>query len=87
MTERSFSEIAGNRFIAKRTKSGLVIRELERGQTKNQWFVRVDAKEDLGEAKRMSVGSNPTFTEIDNHAERETVYFHARRAYNTGLIG
>lgn len=88
MSEQSVREIAGNRFIGKRTKSGLVIRELEAGRTKNQWFVRVvGPKEDLGEAKRMTVGPNPQFSPITDQAEEDKVYMFARKAYNEGIIG
>lgn len=81
-----FNEIAGNRFISKRTKSGLVIRELERGVAINQWFVPVDKNDDLGIPKKMSLSSNPVFTMINDDQEIEKVLFFARRAYNRGII-
>lgn len=71
-----------NSFIGKRTAKGLVIRELEGGQTKNQWFVRID-NETIGEAKRMSLGSKPEFTPIPTQAELDTVLFFARRSFNS----
>lgn len=82
----TFNEVAGNRFISKRTKSGLVIRELERGAAINQWFVPVDKNNDLGIPKKMSLSSNPVFTAIDDEQEIEKVLFFARRAYNRGVI-
>lgn len=82
----TFSEIAGNRFISKRTKSGLVIRELERGVAIRQWFVPVDKNDDLGIPKKMSLSSQPVFEPVNDEQEIEKILFFARRAYNRGVI-
>lgn len=69
----STREIAGNSFIGRRTRKGIVVREMHQGEAIAQWFVPA------GRAPlRMPFGGGP-FEPCMTEAEAERVAFFARR--------
>lgn len=78
MTDKSFREIAGNTFLGKKTAKGYVIRELEAGRTKNEYFIYDQGGGNLAAPKRMLHGG--VFDRVTDQEEIERVMFFARRA-------
>lgn len=70
----SVREIAGNSFIGRRTRKGVVVREMHRGEAIAQWFVPARG----GAPLRMPFGGG-AFEPCMSDAEAERVAFFARR--------
>lgn len=79
----SIRQRMGNSFLGKRTVRGYVIREIEAGRTKNQWFIYDQGGGNLAQPKLMKPlmpGEAQVFKLVTDQTEIETVMFFARRA-------
>lgn len=73
-------------YIGKRTAKGMVVRQLHRGQSIGQWFVRLSPTGNISsEPLRMPFGGGK-FEPCATQDEIDSVLFFARRGLNHHLI-